>query len=175
MSLDHRSLDRDAALPQGARVGVVVSLYHEELTLAMVESARARLREAGLAEEDLLVYSAPGAFELPLLAQRLAGRADVDCVLCFGLVLKGETAHDEYVAGAAMRGLVEASLSTGKPILFGVLTCANLEQARARALPPERGGRQDKGREVATAAIQALATLRRIERDGKAGEGEERR
>ena len=110
-----------------------------------------------------MVISAPGAFELPLLARRLARRGGVDAVLCFGLVLKGETRHDEYVAGAAAQGLVQASLETDVPILFGVLTCQTLEQARARALPAADGGRFDKGREVARAAIHALGSLREID------------
>ena len=86
-------------------------------------------------------------------------RHDIDAVLCFGLVLKGETTHDHWVAHAATQGILEASLETDTPILFGVLTCNDLDQAKARALPAEKGGREDKGREVARAAIGVLAAL----------------
>jgi 6,7-dimethyl-8-ribityllumazine synthase len=148
-----------AVLRPGARIGAVVSTFHAELTGAMLASARRELVAAGLAEEDLLVLEVAGSFELPLVARRLAVRDDVDAVLCLGLVLKGETPHDVYIAHAASRGILQASLETDKPVLFGVLTCDTLEQARARALPPEEGGTHDKGAEVARAAIAALAAM----------------
>ena len=163
MALDPTLQSSPATLPPGVRVGAVVSVYHHELTAAMAESARRTLVGAGLAEQDFELVTAPGAFELPVIAQRLARRPDVDAVLCFGLVLKGETRHDEYVAGAASEGLVRVALDEGKPCLFGVLTCATIEQARARALPVEQGGQLDKGREVARAAIHALASLHAID------------
>jgi 6,7-dimethyl-8-ribityllumazine synthase len=151
----------DLRLEPGTRVAAVVSGYHGELGRAMLESARRELAKAGLADQDLLVLDAPGAFELPVLARRLAQREDVDCVLCFGVVLKGETRHDEFIASAVAHGLQDVALATGRPVLFGVLTCDTLEQARSRAFPPERGGKQDKGREVARAAIEVLAALDR--------------
>ena len=148
-----------AALRPGARVGAVVSTFHAELTRAMLASARRELAAAGMAEEDLVVLEVAGSFELPLVARRLAVREDIDAVLCLGLVLKGETPHDVYIAQATSRGILQASLETDKPVLFGVLTCDTLEQARARALPPEQGGVHDKGAEVARAAIVALAAM----------------
>jgi 6,7-dimethyl-8-ribityllumazine synthase len=105
----------------------------------------------------------PGAFELPLVARRLASHPDVDAVLCFGLVITGETKHDHWVSMGATEGILLASLETDKPILFGVLTCDTVEQARARALSPKDGGVQDKGREVAAAAIQTLQALDQAE------------
>ena len=151
----------DLRLPDGARIGVVVSRYHAELCDAMLESAWRELSARGLAQEDLLVLRAPGAFELPLLARRLAIRDDVAAVLCLGLVLKGETSHDRHVAEAAARGILRVSLDTDKPVLFGVLTCDTLEQARQRAHTREEGGEHDKGREVARACIEVLAELER--------------
>ncbi|HVS09194.1 MAG TPA: 6,7-dimethyl-8-ribityllumazine synthase [Planctomycetota bacterium] len=149
----------DHVLRPGVRIGAVVSTFHAELSGAMLESALRTLAAAGLADGDLLVLSVPGAFELPLVARRLALREDVAAVLCLGVVLRGETPHDRYIASAASRGILQASLDADKPVLFGVLTCDTLEQARARALPPEEGGIEDKGREVALAAIQALAAM----------------
>jgi 6,7-dimethyl-8-ribityllumazine synthase len=125
----------------------------------MLESARRELLASGLDPADLHVVEVPGAFEIPLVARRLARHPEIDAVLCFGLVLRGETTHDQYVATAAMQGIVQVSLETDKPILFGVLTCQTLEQARARARPAAQGGQHDKGREVARAAVEMLAAL----------------
>lgn len=149
----------DAPLPPGTRVGVVASSYHAELVDGMLRSAAATLRAAGLAEDALVRVDAPGAFELPLIARRLALRDDLACVLCFGLVLKGETSHDRVIAEAVAHALQRVALDTDKPVLFGLLTCDTLEQARARALPADEGGTLDKGREVARAALGALAAL----------------
>lgn len=154
-------------LPAGTRIAAVVSTFHKQLTSAMLASAQAELEAAGLASEDLVVAWVPGAFELPLVARRLAMRADISAVLCFGLVLKGETTHDVYISQATSQGLMNVSLFTDKPVLFGVLTCNTLEQARARALAPAAGGQQDKGREVARAAIETLATLETLQELGK--------
>lgn len=168
MTTDRASSPRsDETLPPGTRIGAVVSGYHAELTGAMRDSARARLVAAGLAEEDFLELAAPGAFELPLIARRLAVREDVAAVLCFGLVLKGETPHDVYISQATSEGILRVSLETDKPILFGVLTCDTLEQARARALPD---GEHDKGREVAEAALVALAAMRAAPTIGLGGD-----
>lgn len=160
MALDRgsRTAAAPARLPAGARIAAVRSRYHGELTAGMLASARDTLAAAGLAEGDLLAIDAPGAFELPVLAQRLASRDDVDAVLCFGLVLKGETEHDLYVADSVAHALQDVALAARKPVLFGVLTCRTLEQAEARARRAEEGG-LDKGREVALAAIEALAAL----------------
>lgn len=166
MALDPAQRVSDETLRSGSRIGAVVSQYHAELCGAMASSARAFLVERGLSEADWLEVAAPGAFEIPLLAQALARRDDVDAVLCFGLVLQGETKHDEFVAGAAADGVLRVSLETGKPVLFGVLTCPTVEHARARALPASQGGRLDKGREVAAAALRALRALDEIAAGG---------
>ena len=154
-------------LRAGARLAAVVSSYHPDLTEAMYGSAQRELERAGL-EGALLRVDAPGAFELPLIARRLGLRDDIDAVLCLGLVLKGETPHDRYIADAVAHGLQRVALDVDKPILFGVLTCDTLEQARARALPAQDGGGHDKGREVARAAIGALAALERARDEGRA-------
>ena len=159
MAIDAKNPNRERRLRPGARLAAVVSEYHSELTEAMLTSARRELVSAGLGEGDLLVVRVPGAFELALVARRLARRPDVEAVLCLGLVLTGETTHDRYVAQGAARGIAQASLETDKPILFGVLTCQTIEQARARALPAQEGGKHDKGREVARAAIDVLSAL----------------
>jgi 6,7-dimethyl-8-ribityllumazine synthase len=108
-------------MPSTARMACIVSTYHEELTGAMLASALETLGAAGIGTERVQVVRAPGAFELPLLAHALATRDDVAAVLCFGLVLKGETEHDRYISDACAHGLVDVALETGKPVLFGVL------------------------------------------------------
>ncbi len=143
----------------GARVAVVSSRFHGDLTGAMAASARRELLAAGVADEDILKAEVPGSFELPLVARRFARREDVSGVLCFGVVIKGETTHDHHVATGATQGIQQVMLETDKPVLLGVLTTDTLEQARARALPPEEGGVHDKGRECAQALVQLLNTL----------------
>jgi len=163
MALDPTSPSRSRRVATGTRVGVVVSGYHAELTHAMARSARRELEAAGLGADGWLAVDAPGAYELPFLARRLARRSDVHAVLCFGLVLKGETEHDRYIAQATAGALMDVALETDTPVLFGVLTCATLEQARARALPADEGGELDKGREVARAAVDVLSAAHEIE------------
>lgn len=162
MALDTKSSERKQPIREGSRIGIVVSRFHDELTGAMKDSAVRELRAAGVREQDVLVEWVPGSFELPIVARALAITARPDAVICLGLVLKGETEHDHWVAHGAVTGIVSASLETGVPMHLGVLTCTSLEQARARALPRELGGREDKGREVARAAIETLLTLDRI-------------
>ena len=159
MATDPTNETPDLRLRPGCRIAAIVSRYHGELTGAMARSARAELEAHGLAPRDLVELAAPGAFELPVIASELARREDIDAVLCFGLVLKGETEHDRHIARAVAHGLVEIGLRERKPVLFGVLTCNTLAQARARALSAAEGGEQDKGREVARAAIEALGAL----------------
>lgn len=145
------------SVPPGVRFAAVVSTYHHDVTGAMLASAVATLRAAGVDTRDLTEVRVPGAFELPLAAQRLA-ESGVDAVLCFGLVLKGETEHDRHIATAVAQGLMQVGLELDVPVCFGVLTCATLEQARRRARTLAEGG-LDKGREVALAAIETLRAL----------------
>ena len=175
MALDPNKNQRPREPRPGSRVAIVVSRFHEDLTGAMLASAAKELSARGVGERDILVEWLPGAFELPIAALRFARRGDVDAVICLGLVLKGETEHDRWVAEGTVNGIVRASFETDVPIHLGVLTCATLEQARARALPPELGGRkdgEDKGRQVAAAAIDTLLALDRIAAGGRyAGQG----
>jgi len=147
----------------GARVALVKSSFHADLTDAMAASARCALEEAGVSADDVLEAEAPGSFELPLVARRFAKRADIAGVICFGVVIKGETTHDHHVATGATQGIQQVMLETDKPVLLGVLTTNDLEQARARALSPEDGGVHDKGRECALALVQLLNTLEELE------------
>ena len=153
-------------LPPETRVAAVVSTYHREVTGGMFRSAARTLMEAGLDVGDLFEVQVPGAFEIPLVAARLVRRRDVDAVLCFGLVLRGETDHDRYIAGAVANELMRIGIEADKPVLFGVLTCQTLAQAEERARPREQGGK-DKGHEVASALIDVLAALERAAGDAR--------
>ena len=145
-------------LPQGTRLVALVSSYHGDLCRKMLGSARRTLQACGLGDRNLRSIEVPGAYELPIVARRLAARDDVDGVLCFGLVLRGSTDHDRYISNAVATRLMDASFETDTPILFGVLTPNTVEQAEERARLVTEGG-LDKGREVALAAVRVLNAL----------------
>jgi 6,7-dimethyl-8-ribityllumazine synthase len=132
------------------RVGVVASRFNETISKRLVDGAVDCLRRHGAREEQLSVTWVPGAFEIPSVARRLAGSGSVDAVVCVGAVIRGETPHFDYVAGAAAKGILDAGLSTGIPVTFGVITADTAEQAEARA-----GGKMgNTGFEAALAAIE---------------------
>jgi 6,7-dimethyl-8-ribityllumazine synthase len=136
---------------KGLTIGVVAARYNQEIVDALLESALAALAEHGASADPIL--SVPGSYEIPIAAQALADAGNVDAVICLGCVIKGETAHFEQVAEAAARGILEVSLETGVPCIFGVLTTYTEEQARAR---------MDRGREVAETAIEMANLLRMV-------------
>ncbi|MPZ69129.1 MAG: 6,7-dimethyl-8-ribityllumazine synthase [Actinobacteria bacterium] len=137
------------------RVAVVVSRFNETISKQLLEGALDSLRRHGANDDNLSVTWVPGAYELPLAAERIAGSGTVDAVVCLGAVIRGETAHFEYVAGGAANGIAEVSLRTGVPVAFGVLTTETTEQAANRA-----GGKMgNKGAEAATVAIEMANLL----------------
>jgi 6,7-dimethyl-8-ribityllumazine synthase len=143
---------------RGRRFAIAASSFNEIVVGKLVEGAVACFRAHGVAEDDLVVAWAPGSFELPLLARRLAASGLYDAVACLGAVVRGETAHFDYVAGEAARGIQQASLETGVPIAFGVLTTNTLEQALDRA-----GGKHgNKGWDSAMAAMHMASVLDQI-------------
>ncbi len=139
----------------GVRVALVAARYHAEIVDALTGGARACFLEHGGSESNAIEVEAPGAFELPIIAQALASRADIDAVVCLGCVLTGETSHDRYICDAVAHGLTRVGLDFGKPVAFGVLTCQTVAQARARA----GGDRGNKGEEAMLAALQALHAI----------------
>jgi 6,7-dimethyl-8-ribityllumazine synthase len=137
------------------RFAIAAAAFNEVVVGKLVEGSVACFRAHGIAENDLTVAWVPGAFELPLLAKRLAESGLYDAVVCVGAVIRGETAHFDFVAGEAARGIREVSVQTGVPVLFGVLTTENLEQALDRA-----GGKHgNKGWDAAMAAMQTASVL----------------
>lgn len=137
------------------RVAIVASRFNEPIVERLVEGATDCLRRHGVPDEYISLTWVPGAFELPLAAARLASSGEFDAIVCTGAVIRGETPHFDYVAGAAARGITDAALSTGVPISFGVLTTDDVEQAEERA-----GGKMgNKGFEAALAAIEMANLL----------------
>ena len=139
------------------RLAIIVSQFNPEVTHGLRDGALAYLNENGVPVAPDNIYSAPGAFETPLIAKRLA-RAGFDGVICVGCVIKGDTAHFEYISEATAHGLMQVGLETGKPITFGILTTYTDEQAILRSRKDEH----NKGREAAAACLEALTVLRAI-------------
>jgi 6,7-dimethyl-8-ribityllumazine synthase len=140
---------------RGRRFAVAAAAFNELVVGKLVDGSLACFRAHGIAEHDLMVAWVPGAFELPLVARRLAESGLYDAVVCLGAVIRGETPHFDYVAGEAARGIREASMKTGVPVSFGVLTTENMEQALDRA-----GGKHgNKGWDAAMAAMQMVSVL----------------
>jgi 6,7-dimethyl-8-ribityllumazine synthase len=143
---------------RGRRFAVVAAQFNELVTAKLVEGALAAFRSHGVSDDDLLVVWVPGAFELPLSARRLAGGGLYDAVVCLGAVVRGETAHFDFVAGEAARGIADVARGTGVPVLFGVLTTETMAQALDRA-----GGKHgNKGWDAAMAAMQMVSVLDQI-------------
>lgn len=141
----------------GLRVCVVVARWNSFVTTKLLEGAVSGLRERGVDGEEVTVAWVPGAFEIPTAAKWAACSGNFDAVICLGAVIRGETAHFEYVAGGATEGISAVSLTTGVPVIFGVLTVDSVEQAMDRA-----GGKEGhKGDESAQAAIE-MANLRKM-------------
>ncbi len=145
-------------LGTGLRVALAVARTNDLVTRRLLEGALDALRRHGVAEEDVAVAWAPGAFELPLVVRRLAATGRFDAVVCLGAVIRGDTPHWEYVAGQAARGTATAAAEADLPVTFGVLTCDTLEQALDRA--GGKGG--NKGAEAALAAVELANLLRRL-------------
>jgi len=145
-----------AQLPNGARfrVGIVVSEWNSEITHALRDGAIEVLRAAGVPEDAVVVYDVPGAFELPLGAQWLLHAPQpCDAVIAVGAVIRGETAHFDYVCQAVSQGVLRVGLDSGKPAIFCVLTDDTIEQSRARS----GGAHGNKGVEAAVACLKMLA------------------
>ncbi|MBK9343158.1 MAG: 6,7-dimethyl-8-ribityllumazine synthase [Dehalococcoidia bacterium] len=141
----------------GLRVCIVVARWNEFVTRKLLDGAESALQHRGIAKDDVTVAWVPGAFEVPTAANWAARSGRFDAVICIGAVIRGDTAHFEYVAGGATEGIGRIALETGVPVIFGVLTVDNVEQAMSRA-----GGKDGhKGEEAAQAAIE-MANLRRL-------------
>jgi len=146
-------------LPAGDfQLAVVLSRYNDDIVGALLEGTQRAWRAHGGREAALRIERVPGAFELPLAARAFALSGTVDAVVALGCVIRGETAHFEYVAGECARGLQRVMLDTGVPIAFGVLTV----ESRAQALERAGDDRQNKGHEALETALAMASLLRRL-------------
>ena len=139
----------------GCRFGIVTARFHHDVAERLLEGCRRGLRDCNVADRDVAVFDVPGCFELPIACRGLAAGDRFDGLVALGAVIRGETAHFDFVAGECARGIMDVQLATGKPIGFGVLTTENLEQALARA---DRGG-GDKGYGAAIAAASLVRLM----------------
>jgi len=137
---------------KGFRFAIVASRWNDEIVSRLIDGARAALAELHADSDAMGVFRVPGAFEIPLCAQKAAESGKFDAVICLGVIIRGDTPHFDYIAAAAARGISEAGLRTGVPLLFGVITADNIGQAN------ERSGddKNNKGYEAAMAAVEIV-------------------
>jgi 6,7-dimethyl-8-ribityllumazine synthase len=141
---------------EGFRFAIVASRWNDSLVSRLIAGALDALGELGAVEKDVQVFRVPGSFEIPLCALNAAESGKFDAVICLGVIIRGQTPHFEYIAAEAARGIGEAGMKTGVPLLFGIITAENVDQAVDRA-GVKLG---NKGFEAATAAVE-LANLYR--------------
>ena len=145
-------------LGKGLKFGLVVSRFNEFITKKLLEGAQDALLRHGVSQGDIEVAWVPGAFEIPLVAKKLAQTKRYDAVICLGAVIRGETSHFEYIAAQLARDISRVGLDTGLPVIYGVITADTLEQAIERA-----GTKQgNKGFQAAASAIEMANLLRSI-------------
>jgi len=143
---------------ESMRFGIVVAKFNDFITLKLLEGAESALLENGVVEGDITVAMVPGSFEIPVVADTLASSGNYDAIICLGAVIKGDTDHYEYVSKAASEGIARVALDNQIPVMFGVLTTHNIEQALDRC-----GGRKgNEGESCAISAIKTVNVLRRI-------------
>ena len=144
---------------KGLRIAIVAARFNHFVVDKLLAGAVETLNAAGISGQDLDIVRVPGAFEIPLAAHKLAAGKSYDAVIALGAVIRGGTPHFDYVCSECARGVTEAALATGVPVLFGVLTCDDMEQATDRA-----GGKHgNKGVDAALAAIEMADLLRKLE------------
>ncbi len=146
----------------GLRFGIVASKFNKFVTSRLLAECVKALTKAGAKEEDLEVVRVPGAFEIPIVARQLARSGRFDAVICLGAVIRGDTPHFEFIAAEASRGIMQASLDTSVPVVFGVLTTDTVAQAIERADP----AKMNRGAEAARTAIEMANVMRLLVKEG---------
>jgi 6,7-dimethyl-8-ribityllumazine synthase len=152
---------------RGCRIAVVVSRYNDFVTDRLQAGAVEGLAHAGVADQDVDVISVPGSYEIPQAARFAAVTRRYDAVVCLGCLIRGETAHFDYISSAVSQGIMTASFETGVPMTFGVLTTNSAEQALERVAP----GPANKGWEAAMAAVELASVARALRGPGAADPG----
>jgi 6,7-dimethyl-8-ribityllumazine synthase len=137
------------------KIGIARARFNEDITGGLLEGCYKALEECKVKKENIEILEVPGSFELPIGAKRLAEKK-YDAIICLGAIIKGETNHDEYIASAVSHGITDVALEYNLPVLFGVITALNLEQAKNRSADDE----QNRGYAAARGAIELLESLR---------------
>jgi len=151
-------------LGQGLRFALIVSRFNHLLTHRLLEGAQDCLLRHGVAEENIDIFWTPGTFEEPLVAKRLAQDGKYNAIICLGAIIRGDTPHFDYIAGEVTKGIAHVGMETGVPVLHGVITADNLEQAIARAGTKEG----NKGFSAAQAALEMANLLKGLGAKGRA-------
>ena len=153
-----RILEGKVVAPEGMKVGIVASRFNEIIVNKLLWGAVDGLVRHGVKEENITAAWVPGAFEIPSIASKMAGSGKYDAVICVGAVIRGDTTHYDYVCSEVSKGIAQTGLSTGVPVLFGVITTENIEQAIARA--GSKSG--NKGYDCALSAIEMVNLSREL-------------
>ncbi len=143
---------------EGVKIGIVISRFNVFITQKLLEGALDILKRHKVLEENIYIVWVPGAFEIPLVAKKLAETKNFDAILCLGAIIRGATPHFEYIAAETSKGIAQVMLETGIPIIFGILTTDTIEQAVERA--GTKAG--NKGAEAALSALEMINLLKKI-------------
>lgn len=146
-----------------AKIGVITAEWNDDITLPMRDGCIATLHAHGCTADDLIVVSVPGAYELPIAAKIMLANQKMDAIICIGCVIKGETKHDQYISRAVAEGIMNLSILSGKPIIFGVLTPNNHQQAVDRS----KGKHGNKGIEAAHTALKMIDLAAKLKNQDK--------
>lgn len=143
---------------KGLKFGIVISRFNEFITSKLLDGAKDALLRHGAKDEDIEVVKVPGSFEIPIVAKKMALKGTYHSVICLGTVIRGATPHFDYIAAEVSKGIAAASMDTGIPIAFGVITCDTIEQAVERA--GSKSG--NKGWDAAITAIEMAQVMKKI-------------
>jgi 6,7-dimethyl-8-ribityllumazine synthase len=161
-------LNRVKLSAAGCRFGIVVSRWNSELTTRLADGAVEAIYEAGADPESIEIFHVPGSFELPIACLKAAQSGEFDAVIALGVIIRGDTPHFEYVSMQTSAGIMQASMLTGVPVLFGVITANDLEQAKQRS-----GEKADnKGYEAAHSAVEMVNLFREMYKRNNQGRGD---
>jgi len=166
VSSKHKA-DLSKTSAQGKRFAIVASRYHEEIIQELQVGAVKTLESLGAKAADISTVWVPGSFEIPFAAHAVAQHQEVDAIVCLGVIIKGETHHDQYIASEVARGIANVGYQSNIPVVFGVLTTETLEQAKARA----GGSKGHKGIEAAETAVTMIQVLEQIKSGKKKSTG----
>ena len=143
---------------KGLKFGIVISRFNEFITSKLLDGAKDALVRHGAKEDDIDVAKVPGSFEIPMIAKKMAVKGVYNAIICLGTVIRGATPHFEYISAEVSKGIASASMETGVPIAFGIITCDTIEQAVERA--GTKSG--NKGWDAAMTAIEMAQLLKKV-------------